>query len=107
MGSKRTNARIRCAFVCTVVLWPALAADAAGQTQVVPNFGPNSDTAWIPALPTGDDFILPRNGPGPLISEKDHPYVPHGQGRVSDPIADLSNPILQSWGAEQMNKPHE
>jgi hypothetical protein len=88
-------------------LWPALAAGPAGRGATVPNFAPNSDTAWIPARPAGDDFIPPESGPGPVMSEKDHPYIPNGQGEVSYRIADLSNPILQPWAAERMKKPNE
>ncbi len=87
--------------------WPALAAGAAGQVAATPNFGPNSDTAWIPARPAGDDFISPDTGPGPVMSVKDHPYIPNGQGKVSYRVADLSNPILQPWAAERMKKPNE
>jgi len=87
-------------------LWPALAA-GAGQVAATPNFGPNSDTAWIPARPAGDDFISPETGPGPVVSVKDHPYIPNGQGKVSYRVADLSNPILQPWAAERMKKPNE
>jgi hypothetical protein len=95
-------------FLCSIAaLGPALAAGLAGQAASVPNFGPNSDTAWIPARPAGDDFIPPVTGPGPVMSEKDHPYIPNGQGRVSYRIADLSNPILQPWAAERMKKPNE
>jgi hypothetical protein len=90
-----------------MMLWPALAADTPGRTAAVPNFGPSSDTAWIPARPAGDDFIPPESGPGPVMSEKDHPYIPNGQGEVSYRIADLSNPILQPWAAERMKKPNE
>src|SRR4051812_10975383 len=82
-------------LLCGVAaLWPALAAGLAPQGAAVPNFGPNSDTAWIPARPAGDDFISPQSGPGPVVSEKSHPYVPNGQGSVSYRVADLSNPIL-------------
>jgi hypothetical protein len=107
-SGKRTNGTRFAAIVCAfTVLWPVLAADAAGQAAAVPNFGPNSDTGWIPARPAGDDFIPPESGPGPVMSEKDHPYVPNGQGRVSYRIADLSNPILQPWAAERMKQPNE
>jgi hypothetical protein len=41
------------------------------------------------------------------MSEKDHPYVPNGQGSVSYRIADLSNPVLQPWAAERMKKPND
>src|SRR5947199_10655764 len=57
-------------------LGPALAAGLAGQAAATPNFGPNSETAWIPARPAGDDFIPPESGPGPVMSEKGHPYIP-------------------------------
>ena len=88
-----------------IALWPALAADVPG-SGAVPNFGPNSATAWIPARPAGDDFIPPESGPGPVMSEKAHPF-PNGQGQVSYRIADLSNPILQPWAAERMKKPND
>jgi hypothetical protein len=86
---------------------PALGTDAAGQTAAAPIFGPDHETAWIPARPAGDDFIPPDHGPGPVMSQKDHPYVPNGQGRVSYRVADLSNPILQPWAAERMKAPNE
>jgi hypothetical protein len=93
-------------LVCALaILSPALAAEGGGQN--VPNFAPSSDTAWIPARPAGDDFMPPENGPGPVVSAKDHPYIPNGQGRVSYRVADLSNPILQPWAAERMKKPNE
>jgi hypothetical protein len=86
----------------------ALTGDGAfAASAQAPNFGPNSDTAWIPARPAGDDFISPESGPGPVRSEKDHPYVPNGQGEVSYRIADLSNPILKPWAAERMKQPNE
>jgi hypothetical protein len=95
-------------FLCACVAsWPRFAADAAGQGVAVPNFGPSSETAWIPARPAGDDFIPPDSGPGPVTSVKDHPYVPNGQGQVSYRVADLTNPILQPWAAERMKKPNE
>ncbi len=93
---------------CTVaMLWPVFTTGAAEQRPAIPDFGPNSDTAWIPARPAGDDFIPPESGPGPVMSERDHPYIPNGQGRVSYRIADLGNPILQPWAAEKMKQPNE
>jgi hypothetical protein len=107
-ASLRTRAnRVFAGAVCaSVALWPALAADTSGQAAGVPIFGPNSETAWIPARPAGDDYISPESGPGPVTSEKDHPYVPNGQGRVSYRVADLSSPILQPWAAEKMKQPN-
>jgi hypothetical protein len=82
-------------------LSPAFAAES------VPNFSPNSDTGWIPARPAGDDFISPDNGPGPVTSEKAHPYIPNGQGQPTYRIADLSNPILKPWAIEQMRRAND
>jgi hypothetical protein len=107
-SQQRLSATLIPGIVCgLLVLWPVLATDAAEQISAVPSFGPNRDTAWIPARPAGDDFIPPESGPGPVMSEKDHPYVPNGQGSVSYRIADLSNPILQPWAAERMKQPNE
>jgi hypothetical protein len=94
-------------FCVSAALWPAFAGEAAGARVTVPDFGPNSDTGWVPARPAGDDFIPPERGPGPVMSEKDHPYVPNGQGQPTYRIADLSNPILKPWAAQQMAKAND
>jgi hypothetical protein len=84
----------------------ARAAEASGAT--IPNFAPDSSTGWIPDRPTGDDFLPPSSGPGPVMSEKDHPYVPNGRGRQPTyRIADLSNPILRPWAVERMKKAND
>jgi hypothetical protein len=94
-------------FVCTGgALSPVLAAETTGAT--VPNFAPDSRTAWIPDRPTGDDFLPPVSGPGPVMSAKDRPYVPNGRGvQPTYRIADLSNPILRPWAIEQMRKAND
>jgi hypothetical protein len=81
---------------------PALATEAPA-AGAIPNFAPDSSTGWIPDRPTGDDFLPPASGPGPVMSEKDHPYVPNGRGlQPTYRIADVTNPILQPWAIEQM-----
>jgi hypothetical protein len=94
-------------FVCTGgALSPVLAAETIGAT--VPDFAPDSSTAWIPDRPTGDDFLPPVSGPGPVMSAKDRPYVPNGRGaQPTYRIADLSNPILRPWAMEQMRKAND
>ena len=89
-------------FVCAGgALSPLLAAETTGAT--VPNFAPDSSTAWIPDRPTGDDFLPPVSGPGPVMSAKDRPYVPNGRGvQPTYRVADLTNPILQPWAVERM-----
>jgi hypothetical protein len=51
---------------------PTLAAEA------VPNFAPDGSTAWTSDRPKSDDFLPPPSGPGPVLSDKAHPYVPNG-----------------------------
>jgi hypothetical protein len=89
------------------VLWPALAAERTGTVASVPVFTPDSDTGWVPDRPTGDDFLPPASGPGPVMSVKDRPYVPNGQGQPTYRIADLTNPILKSWAIERMKKAND
>jgi len=73
------------------------------------NLAPDTQTSWVPDRPTGDDFLPPANGgPGPIMSPKDRPYVPNGNGRQPTyRIADTSNPILKPWAKEQMEKANE
>ena len=72
------------------------------------NLGPDPNTAWVPDRPTGDDYLPPLSGPGPVMSEKGRPYVPNGAGRQPTyRVADLSNPILKPWAIEQMKKANE
>jgi hypothetical protein len=87
----------------------ALAADNAA----IPNFAPDSLTGWL--KPPGDEFIQPDSGPGPVRADPAHPYVPNSAPYVPRDaaaqqtvmIADLTNPILQPWVAEQMRKSNE
>src|SRR5437899_2639513 len=89
-------------FLGVELNFPALAAEAA------PNFAPDRNTAWIPDRPTGDDFLPPLSGPGPVMSAKDRPYVPNGRGaQPTYRVADLSNPILQPWAIEKMKKAND
>ncbi len=85
--------------------FPARAAEAA---ETAPDFAPDRSTAWIPDRPTGDDFLPPLSGPGPVMSAKDHPYVPNGRGvQPTYRVADLSNPILRPWAVESMRKAND
>src|SRR5271168_4342942 len=87
-------------FVC-VMVYPVLAAE---QRASVPSFAPDSDTAWVPDRPAGDEFLPPPSGLGPVVSEKGHPYTPNGQGQSTFRVAGLSNPILKPWAIAQMRK---
>jgi hypothetical protein len=90
------------AFLCLgAIVCAPLGSEAAPNAQV-PNFGPNYLSAWVPDRPAGDEFLPPDGGPGPVTSDKEHPYVPNGEGQPTYRIADLTNPILKPWVAEQM-----
>jgi hypothetical protein len=85
------------------VVYPALGQEHA----ILPNFAPDSITAWVPDRPAGDEFLPPSSGPGPVVSEKGYPYRPNGQGQSTFRVADLSNPILKPWAVEQMKKAND
>jgi hypothetical protein len=74
----------------------------------IPDFMGDRDTGWLPDRPTGDDFLPPPSGPGPVMSTKGRPYVPNGTGQQpSYRIADLTNPILMPWVIERMKTANE
>ena len=104
--SKYSSLCITAGMICVLAApWPAL-AEGAKQDRV-PDFGPDPNTAWTSDRPTSDDFLPPSGGPGPVLSDKAHPYVPNGQGQPTYRIADLTNPILKPWVVEQMRKANE
>ena len=80
---------------------------APAQQPNVPIFGPDGSTAWVPDRIAGDDFLPPDNGPGPVISQKDHPYVPNNVGQSTYRVAELNNPILRPQAIESMRKVNE
>jgi hypothetical protein len=93
-----------------VLIGPALGAESTA----IPNFSPDSLTGWIAGVPgsaepIGDDFLAPPTGPGPVMSEKAHPYIDNQRARLNglqptNRVADLSNPILQPWVREALRK---
>src|SRR4051812_3762430 len=92
------------ALCCNAV---ALAADDTnGNGGVIPNFGLDG-TAWTSNRPASDDFLPPISGPGPVLSDPAHPYVPNGQGQSTYRVADVSNPILKPWVVAQMKKAND
>ncbi len=79
----------------------------AERPLAVPTLAPDGLTSWVPDRRAGDEFLPPASGPGPVISEKDHPYVPNGGGQSTFRVADLSNPILRPWVVAQMKKANQ
>ena len=73
---------------------------SCGTAQIVPsspipNFAPDSTTGWLAA---STDFTAPTSGPRPVSGDPAHPYIPN----VSFRVADLDNPILQSWVKDKL-----
>src|SRR5258706_2574877 len=96
------NGKIARAFLAGLLCAAALPGLSAAPGT--PNLAPDGNTAWVPDRLAGDDFLPPEKGPGPVVSVKDHPYVPNNVGQSTFRVADLSNPILKPWAVEQMRK---
>jgi hypothetical protein len=77
------------------------APTAAAQNGGVPNLSPPG-FGW---LEIGDDLLPPPSGPGPVMSDPAHPYHSNISGLPPTfRVADLSNPILQPWVVERLQK---
>jgi hypothetical protein len=81
---------------------PTFAAPAAQ-----PNFAPDDSTSWVPQRPAGDEWIAPPSGPGPVVAENGHPYIPNAQGQPTYRIADLNNPNLKPWVIDRLRKAND
>jgi hypothetical protein len=94
-------------LACVLLAAGILPAAAAPAENAIPQFG-FANYAWSKV---SDDFQAPESGPGPVMSDKDHPYSPNGaadRGRtITLRIADLTNPILKPWAIESMRKANE
>ncbi|HEX3485435.1 MAG TPA: hypothetical protein VHT51_10270 [Micropepsaceae bacterium] len=82
---------------------------AATNADAIPDFAPAAGELWVPDRPAGDDFLPPETGPGPVTSDRAHAYSPlaQSQGQLMFHVADLDNPILKPWAAEQMRKAND
>src|SRR5262252_2777930 len=106
MAKLASRTGVLCLISACTVLWPALAADS----QRIPNFSADVTVGWIAGVqmsdePIGDDFLPPPSGPGPVVSDKDHPYIDNAYAVRSGKqptfhVADLNSPILQPWARE-------
>ncbi len=81
----------------------------AAEASAIPVFTPDAGSLWVPDRAAGDDFLPPKSGPGPIVSDKEHVYNPlaQAQGQITYRIADISNPILQPWAREQMKRAND
>jgi len=78
-------------------------------TAAPPDFSPNDSVGWIALR---GQFIAPPSGPGPVRNDPAHPLINGDDFRATGkqptfPVADLGNPILQSWAREQLRKHNE
>lgn len=89
-------------------------APASAQRPAIPNFMPEPNVGWIAGVsngvsPTGQDYLPPESGPGPITFDKAHPFVDDAAARRDGKqptyrVADLSNPILLPWTREALRK---
>jgi hypothetical protein len=87
---------------------------SAAENNAIPNFGMDPKVGWLAGVPgstepLGDDFLPPPSGPGPVMSDPEHPYIDNQyaaqQGiQPTFHVADLTNPILRPWVREELRK---
>ena len=89
------------------LLVPTHAADNEERLEI-PNFNPDGRTGWGSNRLASDDFLPPKSGPGPVLADPQHPYIPNQSPENSTyRVADLTNPILQEWLKEPMKKAND
>ena len=71
-----------------------------------PDFAPDASIGWYAY---NRIFIPPASGAGPVQQDRAHPYVSNDEFRVTGKqptalLADLDNPILQSWARDVVRK---
>jgi hypothetical protein len=95
--------------VATALLWgTALTFAAQPSVRGVPDFSAN-EVSWEGV---GMEFMPPPNGPGPVVSDKDHPYISNQVALATGTqatfrVSDLSNPILKPWVVAELRKVNE
>src|SRR5437764_11540839 len=107
IGRPKRPGAILAGLLCVgVALGSALGAQgAAGEDESIPKLA-SAEFGWL--KPPGDEFIAPESGPGPVRADSAHPYVSNAIApQETVKIADITNPILQPWAAEQMRKAND
>ena len=84
----------------------AAALSTVAHAASVPDFAPHPAVGWIPLY---SEFRPPPSGPGPVLQDPAHPRVTNAEFRrtgrqPTQPIADLSNPILQPWVRDEQRR---
>ena len=95
-------------WIAVVLALSAGTVCIARADETVPNFAPDPDTGW---QAPEDEFIPPPSGPGPIRSDPAHPYLSfYKYPRNEHPayrVADLSNPILQPWARDALQRANQ
>src|SRR5579864_6732175 len=107
-----SDGMLRIVSVFTIAGCAAAAAATAADSAGAPHrrFAPDVATAWQVDHADGDDFLPPASGPGPVKYDPAHPFVPTVPGGPNQPtyrIADVTNPILKAWAADEMRKANQ
>jgi hypothetical protein len=94
---------LRAALVCGIGVLPISAVTAQ---QKIPDFSEDATVGWLSA---GNEYIPMETGPHPVRPDPAHPYIQNAfRGRQPTlRVADLDNPILQSWVKEALAKVNE
>ena len=63
-------------------------------------------------MEVGDELLPPPSGAGPITNDPRYPYLDNGAARRAGKqptyrVADLTNPILQPWAVERMQKAND
>src|SRR5215467_7479023 len=101
----------RMSFASNIIFFLAVSAvTASTQAVAAPELGPNPAVGWISST---EGFFLPLDsGAGPIRQDPAHPYVSNDEFRSTGrqptmPFADLSNPMLQPWTRNELQKRNE
>jgi len=91
-------------FISALSLLPLGARAAAIAGTNTPDFSLNG-VGWI-AIES--NFLPPKSGPGPVISDVAHPFVPNNTAaQPTFRVADLNNPTLMAWVKDTLRKRNE
>ncbi len=95
-----------CIFVLAL---SSVVATAQAFAAPAADFGPNPGVSWL-LSPNG--YQPTGAGPGPIVADPKHPGVGNDEFRRTGrqptmALADLSNPILQPWAREALQKRNE
>ena len=91
------------ASICGAAMVPVLAADTPAKSDAIPNFS-SANFGWLLAAGGTDYLTVPGQTP-PVTNDPKYPHVGNNQGgQPTERVADVTNPLLKPWAAEQMKQ---